>query len=114
MLEEEATFESLGLCDWLLTACKAMGFRRPTPVQRHCIPAVRGNKHTLPHLVTNLVLHGEVFTMKTATFLCTTTLGFYACRRFEFGRNLNPSATLLPGIQARPCLCFKYNVFGFP
>ncbi|CAM9562654.1 unnamed protein product, partial [Hapterophycus canaliculatus] len=39
---EEATFESLGLCDWLLTSCKAMGFRRPTPVQRHCIPAVRG------------------------------------------------------------------------
>lgn len=38
--EEPATFESLGLCDWLLTACKAMGFRRPTPVQHHCIPAV--------------------------------------------------------------------------
>lgn len=38
--EEEATFQSLGLCDWILTSCKAMGFRRPTPVQRHCIPAV--------------------------------------------------------------------------
>ena len=38
--EEEATFASLGLCDWILTACKAMGFRRPTPVQRRCIPAV--------------------------------------------------------------------------
>lgn len=38
--EEEATFASLGLCDWILTACKAMGFRRPTPVQRQCIPAV--------------------------------------------------------------------------
>lgn len=38
--QEEATFESLGLCDWLLSACKAMGFRRPTPVQRYCIPAV--------------------------------------------------------------------------
>lgn len=37
---EEATFESLGLCDWLLNSCKAMGFRRPTPVQAHCIPAV--------------------------------------------------------------------------
>ncbi|CAN0343339.1 unnamed protein product, partial [Ectocarpus sp. 12 AP-2014] len=45
--EEEATFESLGLCDWLLTACKAMGFRRPTPVQRHCIPAVLGGKDVL-------------------------------------------------------------------
>lgn len=41
--EEEATFKSLGLCDWILTACKAMGFRRPTPVQQHCIPAVRLN-----------------------------------------------------------------------
>ncbi|CAN0495724.1 unnamed protein product, partial [Laminaria digitata] len=39
--QEEATFASLGLCDWLLSACKAMGFRRPTPVQRYCIPAVR-------------------------------------------------------------------------
>lgn len=36
----EATFGSLGLCDWLLTSCKAMGFRRPTPVQTHCIPSV--------------------------------------------------------------------------
>ncbi|CAM9870302.1 unnamed protein product [Ectocarpus sp. 6 AP-2014] len=47
VLEEEATFESLGLCDWLLTACKAMGFRRPTPVQRHCIPAVLDGKDVL-------------------------------------------------------------------
>lgn len=39
---EQATFESLGLCDWVLSACKAMGFRRPTPVQAHCIPAVSG------------------------------------------------------------------------
>ncbi|CAM9998333.1 unnamed protein product [Scytosiphon promiscuus] len=45
--EEEATFESLGLCDWLLTSCKAMGFRRPTPVQRHCIPAVLEGKDVL-------------------------------------------------------------------
>lgn len=42
--EEQATFESLGLCDWLLTACKAMGFRQPTPVQRHCIPAVSASR----------------------------------------------------------------------
>eukprot|EP00752_Nemacystus_decipiens_P017757 g15920.t1 len=45
--EELATFESLGLCDWLLTACKAMGFRRPTPVQSHCIPAILKGKDVL-------------------------------------------------------------------
>ncbi|CAM9803388.1 unnamed protein product [Ascophyllum nodosum] len=45
--EEEATFASLGLCDWILTACKAMGFRRPTPVQRRCIPAILEGKDVL-------------------------------------------------------------------
>eukprot|EP00903_Cladosiphon_okamuranus_P019681 g18087.t1 len=45
--EEQATFESLGLCDWLLTSCKAMGFRRPTPVQNHCIPAILKGKDVL-------------------------------------------------------------------
>ncbi len=32
------SFEGLGLCRPLLEACKAMGFKIPTPVQSRCIP----------------------------------------------------------------------------
>ncbi len=32
------SFEGLGLCRPLLEACKAMGFKNPTPVQSRCIP----------------------------------------------------------------------------
>uniref|UniRef100_A0A673LJ25 RNA helicase n=1 Tax=Sinocyclocheilus rhinocerous TaxID=307959 RepID=A0A673LJ25_9TELE len=35
-----ATFESLGLCEWLIQQCKQMGISRPTPVQEKCIPAI--------------------------------------------------------------------------
>ncbi|CAM9515395.1 unnamed protein product [Chrysoparadoxa australica] len=38
--ETDATFKSVGLCDWLLQSCTAMGFKRPTPVQKHCIPPI--------------------------------------------------------------------------
>ena len=39
-LEESLSFQSLGLCDWLLKSCKAMGFKRPTKIQTACIPAI--------------------------------------------------------------------------
>ncbi|XP_056590710.1 probable ATP-dependent RNA helicase DDX49 [Triplophysa dalaica] len=35
-----ATFESVGLCGWLIHQCKEMGINRPTPVQEKCIPAI--------------------------------------------------------------------------
>ncbi|CAM9762049.1 unnamed protein product, partial [Phaeothamnion confervicola] len=45
--EEESSFASLGLCEWLLRSCEAMGFRAPTPVQQHCIPAILRGKDVL-------------------------------------------------------------------
>lgn len=43
-----ATFESLGLSDWLIQQCKQMGINRPTPVQEKCIPAIlEGNDQNL-------------------------------------------------------------------
>nr|AAH75762.1 DEAD (Asp-Glu-Ala-Asp) box polypeptide 49 [Danio rerio] len=35
-----ATFESLGLSEWLIQQCKQMGISRPTAVQEKCIPAI--------------------------------------------------------------------------
>ncbi|ROL44087.1 putative ATP-dependent RNA helicase DDX49 [Anabarilius grahami] len=35
-----ATFETLGLHEWLIQQCKQMGISRPTPVQEKCIPAI--------------------------------------------------------------------------
>jgi ATP-dependent RNA helicase DDX49/DBP8 len=34
------TFAALGVRPWLDTQCKAMGFRGPTPVQAHAVPAI--------------------------------------------------------------------------
>lgn len=37
---EQATFASLGLDSWLVSACEEMGFSHPTRVQRKCVPPV--------------------------------------------------------------------------
>lgn len=34
------SFGALGLCEWVLGSTRAMGFRKPTPVQAQCIPHV--------------------------------------------------------------------------
>jgi ATP-dependent RNA helicase DDX49/DBP8 len=47
--DTDATFRSLGLCDWLQGTCSAMGFKRPTPVQKHCIPAILAGKVSSLH-----------------------------------------------------------------
>ena len=39
-LEQSTSFKSLGVCDWLLSSCQLMGFRRPTKIQTACIPAI--------------------------------------------------------------------------
>ncbi|XP_064609742.1 probable ATP-dependent RNA helicase DDX49 [Liolophura sinensis] len=33
-------FEDLGLNEWLCNQCKALGIRKPTPIQKNCIPAI--------------------------------------------------------------------------
>lgn len=38
--KEKLTFASLGLTDWICTSVKAMGYKRPTPIQQECIPAI--------------------------------------------------------------------------
>ena len=37
---ETKTFEDLGINDWLINQCKALGLTRPTPIQYHCVPEI--------------------------------------------------------------------------
>lgn len=41
------SFSDLGLCPWICESAKAMGLRRPTPIQKHCIPAILSGKDVL-------------------------------------------------------------------
>jgi hypothetical protein len=34
------TFQDLGINDWLINQCKAVGLTRPTPIQYHCVPEI--------------------------------------------------------------------------
>jgi ATP-dependent RNA helicase DDX49/DBP8 len=52
--DTDATFRSLGLCDWLQGTCSAMSFKRPTPVQKHCIPAIMAGKVSDLFLISSL------------------------------------------------------------
>lgn len=45
--EQEATFRSLGLSEWLDRVCASMGMRAPTAVQRGTIPAVLGGRDVI-------------------------------------------------------------------
>jgi ATP-dependent RNA helicase DDX49/DBP8 len=45
-----ATFADLGLTEPLVATCRSLGFKRPTPVQRHVIPFLLGN-HGSSHLL---------------------------------------------------------------
>ena len=33
-------FADLGIADWLIRQCVAVGISRPTPIQRNCIPEI--------------------------------------------------------------------------
>jgi superfamily II DNA/RNA helicase len=36
-----------GLKDWLCDVCRAMGYRKPFPIQQHCIPAILRRKDVM-------------------------------------------------------------------
>lgn len=55
------TFRQLGVKPWLVTALKAVGITRPTPVQIACIPPVANCK--------NVIASAETGTGKTAAFV---------------------------------------------
>ena len=38
--QEASSFHDLGLCEWICQSTRVMGFRRPTPIQSSCIPAI--------------------------------------------------------------------------
>ena len=39
--EREAyTFAELGLNEWLVSQCTAVGMVKPTPIQRNCVPKI--------------------------------------------------------------------------
>jgi ATP-dependent RNA helicase DDX49/DBP8 len=44
---EEASFNDLGLSEWLQKVCRSLGMSHPTPVQRACIPAVLQGKDVI-------------------------------------------------------------------
>ena len=41
------SFADLGLCSWLCSSTNAMGFRKPTDIQRACIPSILQRKDVL-------------------------------------------------------------------
>lgn len=46
-LDNITSFKELGLCDWLLASTAAMGFRRPTDIQKACIPAILDGRNVM-------------------------------------------------------------------
>jgi ATP-dependent RNA helicase DDX49/DBP8 len=46
-LKKSFTFAELGLCDWLCQSTVYMGFRKPTEIQKACIPAILGGRDVL-------------------------------------------------------------------
>nr|GLL20648.1 DEAD-box ATP-dependent RNA helicase 36 [Ipomoea trifida] len=41
------SFSNLGLAEWALQTCKELGMKKPTPVQRHCIPRILAGQDVL-------------------------------------------------------------------
>ena len=56
----KTNFEDLGLHQWIITACKEMGFQNPTTVQEECIPQILEGK--------NCIGAAETGSGKTAAF----------------------------------------------
>lgn len=41
------SFSDLGLTEWAIQTCKELGMKKPTPVQRHCIPRILAGQDVL-------------------------------------------------------------------
>ena len=41
------TFQKLGLVDWMCQSAKAIGYKRPTDIQRACIPAILAGRDVI-------------------------------------------------------------------
>lgn len=41
------SFSDLGLADWAVQTCKELGIKKPSPVQRHCIPRILSGQDVL-------------------------------------------------------------------
>jgi ATP-dependent RNA helicase DDX49/DBP8 len=45
--QESYSFQDLGLIDWICQTCRVMGFKRPTPIQQACIPAILEGRNVM-------------------------------------------------------------------
>mmetsp|Transcript_26660 Transcript_26660/g.39603 ORF Transcript_26660/g.39603 Transcript_26660/m.39603 type:complete len:514 (-) Transcript_26660:17-1558(-) len=45
--EPANTFADLGLIEWVCNSCRAMGFKRPTPIQQACIKAILDGRNVM-------------------------------------------------------------------
>ncbi|VFQ95115.1 unnamed protein product [Cuscuta campestris] len=44
---DHISFSNLGLAEWAVQTCKELGLKKPTPVQRHCIPRILSGQDVL-------------------------------------------------------------------
>ena len=51
-----SSFKELGLCNWIQNATSVMGFKRPTPIQLSCIPAILSGRNVMGCAVTGIIL----------------------------------------------------------
>ena len=56
------TFEDLGLNEWLVKQCQAVGMLRPTPIQNNCVPRILQGEYS------------REFQNRSSTIACSLTL----------------------------------------
>ena len=49
------SFKELGLCNWIQNATSVMSFKRPTPIQLSCIPAILNGRNVMGCAVTGII-----------------------------------------------------------
>lgn len=52
-MEKIPSFEELGLDEWLVNQCQAVGMSKPTEIQVNCIPAIMKGNQVISILVLN-------------------------------------------------------------
>lgn len=81
-----ATFESIGIPEWLADTCSQMGFKAPTPIQSQCIPRVlRGQ---------NVIGNAQTGSGKTAAFALPMLIKLAQDPYGIFGLVLTPTREL--------------------